>query len=36
MSLGRLNGDGDVATVLKELPEIIEKLRKITAFNPED
>jgi cysteine desulfurase len=36
MSLGRLNGDGDVTTVLRELPEIIEKLRKITAFNPED
>ncbi len=36
MSLGRLNGDGDVTTVLLELPEIIEKLRKITAFNPED
>ncbi|MGA2361013.1 MAG: aminotransferase class V-fold PLP-dependent enzyme [Candidatus Aminicenantales bacterium] len=36
MSLGRLNSDEDVATVLRELPEIIEKLRKITAFNPED
>jgi cysteine desulfurase len=36
MSLGRSNSDEDVATVLRELPEIIEKLRKITAFNPED
>jgi cysteine desulfurase len=36
ISLGRSNRDEDVATVLRELPEIIEKLRKITAFNPED
>jgi cysteine desulfurase len=36
MSLGRLNSEEDVATVLHELPEIIERLRKITAFNPED
>jgi cysteine desulfurase len=36
ISLGRSNSDEDVATVLRELPEIIGKLRKITAFNPED
>jgi cysteine desulfurase len=35
MSLGRSNTEGDVATVLRELPEIIAKLRKITAFNPD-
>ncbi len=35
MSLGRTNTDEDVATVLRELPEIIERLRKISAFNPE-
>jgi cysteine desulfurase len=34
MSLGRSNTEDDVATVLRELPEIIAKLRKITAFNP--
>jgi cysteine desulfurase len=36
ISIGRSNSDEDVATVLRELPEIIGKLRKITAFNPED
>lgn len=36
MSLGRANTDEDVATVLHELPAIVEKLRKITAFNPQD
>ncbi len=36
MSLGRENTEQDVATVLAELPPIIEKLRSITAFNPED
>jgi cysteine desulfurase len=36
MSLGRSNSDSDVATVLAELPPIIAKLRKITAFNPAD
>jgi cysteine desulfurase len=35
MSLGRSNTEEDVATVLRELPEIIGKLRKITAFNPD-
>ncbi len=35
MSLGRTNTEEDVAVVLRELPEIIGKLRKISAFNPE-
>jgi cysteine desulfurase len=34
MSLGRFNTDEDVATVLAELPEIIDKLRKISSFDP--
>jgi len=36
ISLGRSNSEEDVATVLRELPEIIERLRKITAFDPGD
>ena len=36
MSLGRSNSEGDIAVVLRELPEIIERLRKISAFDPED
>jgi cysteine desulfurase len=36
ISLGRSNSEEDVAAVLRELPEIIERLRKITAFDPED
>jgi cysteine desulfurase len=36
MSVGRSNSEEDVTIVLRELPEIIEKLRKITAFNPPD
>ncbi len=36
MSLGRSNSEADVAVVLKELPEIIDKLRKISAFDPVD
>ncbi|MGB4704414.1 MAG: IscS subfamily cysteine desulfurase [Candidatus Saccharicenans sp.] len=32
MSLGRFNREEDVETVLKELPEIIEKLREISPF----
>jgi cysteine desulfurase len=36
MSLGRFNTEEDVHIVLKELPEIIEKLRQISAFNPEE
>ncbi len=35
ISLGRTNTEGDVDTVLKELPEIVAKLKKITNFNPE-
>jgi cysteine desulfurase len=36
MSLGRFTTDEDIDIVLKELPDIIEKLRKISAFEPED
>lgn len=36
MSLGRFNTDADVDRVLKDLPDIIGKLRKISAFDPED
>jgi cysteine desulfurase len=36
MSLGRFNTDEDVTTVLAELPEIIDKLRKISSFDPAD
>ena len=35
MSLGRFNTDEDVTTVLAELPEIIDRLRKISAFVPD-
>jgi cysteine desulfurase len=35
MSLGRANTEEDLAVVLRELPEIIKKLRAITAFHPE-
>jgi len=35
MSLGRSNAEEDIAVVLKELPEIIAKLRSISAFHPE-
>jgi cysteine desulfurase len=35
MSLGRSNTDEDIAVVLRELPEIIRKLKSITAFHPE-
>ena len=34
-SLGRFNTEEDIETVLKELPEIIEKLRAISALHPE-
>jgi cysteine desulfurase len=34
MSLGRFNTDEDVATVLAKLPEIVDKLRKISSFDP--
>lgn len=36
MSLGRFNSEHDIDIVLRELPDIIEKLRKISAFNPEE
>jgi cysteine desulfurase len=36
MSLGRFNTDADIDTVLSELPEVIDKLRKISAFEPDD
>jgi cysteine desulfurase len=36
MSLGRFNSEDDIDIALRELPEIIEKLRKISAFHPED
>jgi cysteine desulfurase len=35
MSLGRFNTEQDVDAVLRELPPIVEKLRKISPFNPE-
>ncbi len=35
MSLGRSNTEEDIDGVLRELPEIIKKLRAITAFHPE-
>jgi cysteine desulfurase len=36
MSLGRFNTDHDVDIVLQELPEVVAKLRKISAFDPVD
>jgi cysteine desulfurase len=36
LSLGRFNTDQDIDIALKELPDIVEKLRKISAFSPED
>lgn len=35
ISLGRFNTEEDIDIILEELPEIIEKLRKISSFNPE-
>jgi cysteine desulfurase len=35
MSLGRSNKEEDISVVLRELPEIIRKLKSITAFHPE-
>ncbi len=35
MSLGRFNTDEDIDYVLQELPEIIDKLRKISDFEPD-
>jgi cysteine desulfurase len=34
MSLGRFNTEEDIQIVLRELPDIIEKLRLISAFDP--
>ena len=36
MSLGRFTTDADIDIVLRELPEIIDKLRKISAFDPRE
>jgi cysteine desulfurase len=36
MSLGRFNTDNDIDIVVRELPDIIKKLRRISAFNPEE
>jgi cysteine desulfurase len=36
MSLGRFNTEDDVRALLRELPEIIDRLRKISAFDPEE
>ncbi len=35
LSLGRFNTEEDVDTVLKELPEIVRRLRDISAFDPD-
>jgi len=35
-SLGRFNSEEDIEIVLRELPEIIAKLRSISAFHPEE
>lgn len=35
ISLGRFNTEDDVDTVLRELPEIVRKLREISAFDPD-
>lgn len=35
MSLGRSNTEEDIAVVLRELPEIVAKLKSISAFRPE-
>jgi cysteine desulfurase len=36
LSLGRFNTDEDIDIVLRELPEIVEKLRRISAFDPDE
>ena len=36
LSLGRFNTDADIDIVLRELPEIVSKLRKISAFDPDE
>ncbi len=35
LSLGRFNTEDDVDTVLKELPEVVRRLRAISAFDPD-
>jgi cysteine desulfurase len=35
MSLGRFNTEADIDLVLRDLPEIVAKIRKISAWNPE-
>jgi cysteine desulfurase len=35
LSLGRFNTEEDVETILRELPEIVRKLREISAFDPD-
>jgi cysteine desulfurase len=36
MSLGRFNTEEDIDTVLRELPPIVENLRKISALDIEE
>jgi cysteine desulfurase len=36
MSLGRFNTEDDIQVVLRELPGIVEKLRQISAFEPDE
>ena len=36
MSLGRFNSDDDVDVVLRELPPIVAKLRKISTWDPDE
>jgi cysteine desulfurase len=36
MSLGRFNTDHDVEITLRELPEIVDRLRQISAYDPQE
>jgi cysteine desulfurase len=36
MSLGRFNTDQDVEITLRELPEIVDRLRQISAYDPQE
>ncbi|HNQ80167.1 MAG: aminotransferase class V-fold PLP-dependent enzyme [Acidobacteriota bacterium] len=36
MSLGRFNTDDDVTEILRVLPEVVDKLRKISPWDPEE
>jgi cysteine sulfinate desulfinase/cysteine desulfurase-like protein len=36
MSLGRFNTEKDVDTVLTFLPELVDKLRRISAWDPDE